>query len=226
MRTSVMPHIQFSHAPPQPLPTLETLITDLAFHAHTHIIKKEFTPLLFADPKLHLFFYTPLSSACACKIVISDLPTKSYLVNASLCPSKISRPSVRTPALVCIAFGITAMWSPFLTSINWQAPVWRLVSLDLLLTCHSLQTRSPKPRTTQARINKARITSTFGFSVCPPRGLHQEFEANTSLLERNGRKTLTTVQGLPKKFDQKKILKVIKKKFGNHFHHFKAAIQD
>jgi translation initiation factor 1 len=33
-------------------------------------------------------------------------------------------------------------------------------------------------------------------------------------IERNGRKTLTTVQGLPKKFDQKKILKVIKKKFG------------
>ena len=34
------------------------------------------------------------------------------------------------------------------------------------------------------------------------------------MAERNGRKTLTTVQGLPKKFDQKKILKVIKKKFG------------
>lgn len=34
------------------------------------------------------------------------------------------------------------------------------------------------------------------------------------IAERNGRKTLTTVQGLPKKFDQKKILKVIKKKFG------------
>ncbi|KAI0805092.1 translation initiation factor SUI1 [Xylaria sp. FL0933] len=31
--------------------------------------------------------------------------------------------------------------------------------------------------------------------------------------QRNGRKTLTTVQGLPKKFDNKKILKVIKKKF-------------
>lgn len=31
--------------------------------------------------------------------------------------------------------------------------------------------------------------------------------------QRNGRKTLTTVQGIPKKFDQKKILKVIKKKF-------------
>jgi len=37
---------------------------------------------------------------------------------------------------------------------------------------------------------------------------------NTQSIERNGRKTLTTVQGLPKKFDQKKILKVIKKKFG------------
>jgi len=36
----------------------------------------------------------------------------------------------------------------------------------------------------------------------------------TYTTERNGRKTLTTVQGLPKKFDQKKILKVIKKKFG------------
>ena len=35
----------------------------------------------------------------------------------------------------------------------------------------------------------------------------------TRIAERNGRKTLTTVQGLPKKFDQKKILKVIKKKF-------------
>ena len=35
----------------------------------------------------------------------------------------------------------------------------------------------------------------------------------TNPAERNGRKTLTTVQGLPKKFDQKKILKVIKKKF-------------
>lgn len=43
----------------------------------------------------------------------------------------------------------------------------------------------------------------------------QYFAASTDKLftERNGRKTLTTVQGLPKKFDQKKILKVIKKKF-------------
>jgi hypothetical protein len=32
--------------------------------------------------------------------------------------------------------------------------------------------------------------------------------------ERNGRKTLTTVQGIPAKFDHKKILKVIKKEFG------------
>lgn len=37
--------------------------------------------------------------------------------------------------------------------------------------------------------------------------------ADVNAAERNGRKTLTTVQGLPKKFDQKKILKVIKKKF-------------
>jgi translation initiation factor 1 (eIF-1/SUI1) len=44
-------------------------------------------------------------------------------------------------------------------------------------------------------------------------------EALTDIIaERNGRKTLTTVQGLPKKFDQKKILKVIKKKFGMLFY--------
>ncbi|KAL8650150.1 MAG: hypothetical protein Q9226_005264 [Calogaya cf. arnoldii] len=42
--------------------------------------------------------------------------------------------------------------------------------------------------------------------------------------ERNGRKTLTTVQGLPKKFDQKKILKVIKKKFGRRPGHLHLAI--
>ncbi|KAG7147640.1 Eukaryotic translation initiation factor eIF-1 like protein [Verticillium longisporum] len=45
------------------------------------------------------------------------------------------------------------------------------------------------------------------FSLLPPSlAIHSE-------PQRNGRKTLTTVQGLPKKFDQKKILKVIKKKF-------------
>ncbi|KAK4221009.1 translation initiation factor SUI1 [Podospora fimiseda] len=31
--------------------------------------------------------------------------------------------------------------------------------------------------------------------------------------QRNGRKTLTTVQGIPSKFDHKKILKAIKKEF-------------
>jgi translation initiation factor SUI1 len=31
--------------------------------------------------------------------------------------------------------------------------------------------------------------------------------------ERNGRKTLTTIEGIPSKFDLKKILKVIKKQF-------------
>ncbi|EON98989.1 putative translation initiation factor protein [Phaeoacremonium minimum UCRPA7] len=32
--------------------------------------------------------------------------------------------------------------------------------------------------------------------------------------QRNGRKTLTTVQGIPPKFSRKKILAVVKKKFG------------
>ena len=43
---------------------------------------------------------------------------------------------------------------------------------------------------------------------------HRVSRLTITFAERNGRKTLTTVQGLPKKFDQKKILKVIKKKFG------------
>ena len=39
-------------------------------------------------------------------------------------------------------------------------------------------------------------------------------ELTGNFAERNGRKTLTTVQGIPSKFDHKKILKVIKKEFG------------
>jgi len=41
----------------------------------------------------------------------------------------------------------------------------------------------------------------------------QQNHIHIRIQQRNGRKALTTVQGLPKKFDQKKILKVIKKKF-------------
>ena len=61
-----------------------------------------------------------------------------------------------------------------------------------------------------------RITSTSVSSVSSVRRKHSSPHHTPSLThptERNGRKTLTTVQGLPKKFDQKKILKVIKKKF-------------
>ncbi|KAI9703272.1 MAG: Eukaryotic translation initiation factor eIF-1 [Candelina mexicana] len=88
------------------------------------------------------------------------------------------------------------------------------------------QTPSPKPTRTQAKQSSPKITSTFGFSVSGTstsslsrfqytldRYLHDRYNADALFLERNGRKTLTTVQGLPKKFDQKKILKVIKKKF-------------
>ncbi|KAJ4412744.1 Eukaryotic translation initiation factor eIF-1 [Didymella pomorum] len=42
---------------------------------------------------------------------------------------------------------------------------------------------------------------------------NQQNYIHIRIQQRNGRKTLTTVQGLPKKFDQKKILKVIKKQF-------------
>lgn len=82
----------------------------------------------------------------------------------------------------------------------------------------------------QGRRSSLRITSIFGFNVRRlfptrlPLGVptrHPVLSMITivgtltcCILERNGRKTLTTVQGLPKKFDQKKILKVIKKKFG------------
>jgi translation initiation factor 1 (eIF-1/SUI1) len=50
--------------------------------------------------------------------------------------------------------------------------------------------------------------------ACDRRCCARRTFADPYITERNGRKTLTTVQGLPKKFDQKKILKVIKKKFG------------
>lgn len=57
-------------------------------------------------------------------------------------------------------------------------------------------------------------TPVASHSQDPTRALCRQFADIHFATERNGRKTLTTVQGLPKKFDQKKILKVIKKKFG------------
>ena len=66
---------------------------------------------------------------------------------------------------------------------------------------------------TAALKSSLRTTSTSVSSVRhPSKKQHSRSQTDTHT-ERNGRKTLTTVQGLPKKFDQKKILKVIKKKF-------------
>ena len=41
---------------------------------------------------------------------------------------------------------------------------------------------------------------------------------DTGLQQRNGRKTLTTVQGLPDKYDPKKLLKAMKKEFACNGH--------
>ncbi|KAL8741806.1 MAG: hypothetical protein Q9190_005628 [Brigantiaea leucoxantha] len=79
-----------------------------------------------------------------------------------------------------------------------------------------LQTPSPKPMTTQGNRDNIRATSIYGSNVTIPitaNGISITLSHSLCNVERNGRKTLTTVQGLPKKFDQKKILKVIKKKF-------------
>lgn len=101
--------------------------------------------------------------------------------------------------------------------------IWYWAEADMCI----LQTPSPKPTKIPARLSSLRTISTYGFSVrplsyphrpgysCDSPALKGGYMLTTcSTTERNGRKTLTTVQGLPKKFDQKKILKVIKKKFG------------
>jgi len=41
----------------------------------------------------------------------------------------------------------------------------------------------------------------------------QQTNIHIRIQQRNGRKTLTTIEGIPSKFDLKKILKVIKKQF-------------
>ena len=79
---------------------------------------------------------------------------------------------------------------------------------------HVTQTPSPKPmRIPEETPSSPRTTSTSVSSVSYNIRPREVLSADSSFPERNGRKTLTTVQGLPKKFDQKKILKVIKKKF-------------
>ena len=97
----------------------------------------------------------------------------------------------------------------FLAHIVVKLPI---VSL-LFVANNTHQTPSPRPNPNQAIQSSLRTTYTYVSSVCPSIGLAYKGIANSRNAERNGRKTLTTVQGLPKKFDQKKILKVIKKKF-------------
>lgn len=75
--------------------------------------------------------------------------------------------------------------------------------------------QTPSRRQTKTSANKSlqlsrRFISAFSVSGL---ALLEKHTKLTCATERNGRKTLTTVQGVPKKFDQKKILKVIKKKF-------------
>ena len=43
--------------------------------------------------------------------------------------------------------------------------------------------------------------------------MNEQHSLLTGLQQRNGRKTLTTVQGLPDKYDPKKLLKAMKKEF-------------
>lgn len=47
---------------------------------------------------------------------------------------------------------------------------------------------------------------------------HIRASHSTGLQQRNGRKTLTTVQGLPDKYDPKKLLKAMKKEFACNGH--------
>ncbi|KAF9119431.1 Eukaryotic translation initiation factor eIF-1 [Mortierella sp. 14UC] len=44
-------------------------------------------------------------------------------------------------------------------------------------------------------------------------GGEQQGYIHIRIQQRNGRKTLTTIQGLPKNFDQKRMLKIFKKDF-------------
>jgi hypothetical protein len=86
-----------------------------------------------------------------------------------------------------------------------------------------IQERQSSPRTTSTSVFSVCFTflplhpkasSRSPYPVADHATAYDKTTDTTQPLERNGRKTLTTVQGLPKKFDQKKILKVIKKKFG------------
>ncbi|PQE06161.1 Eukaryotic translation initiation factor eIF-1 protein [Rutstroemia sp. NJR-2017a WRK4] len=72
--------------------------------------------------------------------------------------------------------------------------------------------KSPKTATGGTQIENLKNFDPFAEADEEP-GDQKAGYIHIRIQQRNGRKTLTTVQGLPKKFDRKKILKVIKKKF-------------
>lgn len=72
-------------------------------------------------------------------------------------------------------------------------------------------------RKTRTRAKQPKKPRSEVFDTAPP--LFRDASTDTlpdihiRIQQRNGRKTLTTVEGIPAKFDLKKVLKVIKKQF-------------
>lgn len=72
-------------------------------------------------------------------------------------------------------------------------------------------------RKTRSRAKQPRkpLNEVFDCATTIPRSANWPLptDIHIRIQQRNGRKTLTTVEGIPAKFDLKKVLKVIKKQF-------------
>ncbi|KAJ5025345.1 translation initiation factor [Bipolaris maydis] len=122
---------------------------------------------------------------------------------AAVPPSCSSKPSSKPP--------VKPAKAPFPPHLNRKLSHWRL---DTSITPQPpTYTRAP----TDSRMSIENLKTFDPFAEADEdtgqvKQTQQDY-IHIRIQQRNGRKTLTTVQGLPKKFDQKKILKVIKKKF-------------
>jgi translation initiation factor SUI1 len=132
-------------------------------------------------------------------------PTSSAPETALVCQSRISKLSTRSRKRMKIparSSRVNRTTFTFVSNVRLPLPLPKPLypSLALFVALH-MQT---------SHTHRHPCLHTCTRSALHTTAVHRFANFRT---ERNGRKTLTTVQGLPKKFDQKKILKVIKKKF-------------
>ncbi|KAL7779125.1 hypothetical protein CFE70_008628 [Pyrenophora teres f. teres 0-1] len=137
----------------------------------------------------------------------NDMATVVFAIQAWLAETAEQKQTSSTPAYFQVGMSIMSLLVLPALILKQTTPKHSIV--------HTYPTYTPAPTDSRMSIENLKTFDPFAEAdedTGQVKQTQQDY-IHIRIQQRNGRKTLTTVQGLPKKFDQKKILKVIKKKF-------------